>query len=166
MSDQLGSSHLQSLFDTALQDYKTKTGIVLDKHPFAEELQNCDSVESLTAVLNSQTEAFNQFRENDKILKPLKNTLSVLHKLSAAAKFIGLVRRGSDWAFNLPNSHPPAFLARNSNRNRPQYPALCMYLFLVLQMHSFVIYKRIRQPRASLTTTMHWESYSSQSGTS
>ena len=96
MSDQLGSSHLQSLFDTALQDYKTNTGIALDEHPFAEELQNCDSVEALTAVLNGQTEAFNQFRGKDKILKPLKNTLSVLHKLSAAAKFgqaIGLVRQ-------------------------------------------------------------------------
>ena len=93
MSDQLGSSHLQSLFDAALQDYKTKTGIALDKHPFAEELQNCDSVESLTAVLNSQTDTSNQFREKDRILKPLKDTLLVLHKLSAAAKFIGLVRR-------------------------------------------------------------------------
>jgi hypothetical protein len=93
MSNQLGSSHLQLLFDAALQDYKTKTGIALDKHPFAKELQNCDSVESVTAVLNSQTEAFNQCREKDKILKPLKNTLSALHKLSAAAKFIGLVRR-------------------------------------------------------------------------
>jgi hypothetical protein len=98
MSNQPGSSHLQSLFDAALQDYKSKTGIALDEHPFAEELQNCDSVEALTAVLNSQTKAFNQFRGKDKILKPLKNTLSVLHKLSAAAKSgqaIGLVRR---WA--------------------------------------------------------------------
>ena len=95
MTDQLGSSHLQSLFDAALQDYKTKTGIALDKHPFAEELQNCDSVESVTAVLNSQTEAFNEFRGKDKILKPLKNTLSALYKLSTAAKFgrdVGLVR--------------------------------------------------------------------------
>jgi fungal STAND N-terminal Goodbye domain len=96
MTDQLGSSHLQSLFDAALQDYKTKTGIALDKHPFAEELQNCDSVDSVTTVLNSQTEAFNEFRQKDKILKPLKNTLSALYKLSAAAKFgqdVGLVRR-------------------------------------------------------------------------
>lgn len=96
MSDQLGSSHLQSLFDAALKDYEAKTGIALDKHPFAEELQNCDSVESVTTVLNKQTETFNEFRGKDKILKPLKNTLSVLHKLSAAAelgKDVGLVRR-------------------------------------------------------------------------
>jgi hypothetical protein len=96
MSDQLGSSNLQSLFDSALQDYETKTGIALDKHPFAEELQNCDSVESVTAVFDSQIEAFKEFRGKDKILKPLKNTLSALHKLSAGARFgqdVGLVRR-------------------------------------------------------------------------
>ena len=98
MSDQSASSRLKSLFDAVLQDYQTKTGIALDKHPIAEELENCDSVETVTAVLNSQTEAFNEFRGNDKILKPLNNTLSVLHKLSAAAKFgqdVGLVRRWS-----------------------------------------------------------------------
>jgi len=96
MTDQLGSSHLQSLFDAALQDYKAKTGIALGEHPLAEELQNCDSIESVTAVLNSQTEAFNEFQGKDKILKPLKNTLSILNKISAAAKFgqdVGLVRR-------------------------------------------------------------------------
>jgi hypothetical protein len=86
MSDQSASSRLQDLFGAALNDYEKKTGIALDKHPLAEELQNCDSVESVTAVLSRQTQAFNEFREKDKILKPLKNTLSVLHKLSAAAK--------------------------------------------------------------------------------
>ena len=98
MSDRLEPSHLQLLFDAALQDYKTKTGIALDKHPIAEELENCDTVESVTAVLNSQIEAFNEFRGKDKILKPLKNSLSALHKLSAAAEFgqvVGLVRRRS-----------------------------------------------------------------------
>lgn len=96
MSDQPASSHLQDLFEAALNDYKKKTGIALDKHPLAKELQNCDSVESVTAVLSRQTQAFSEFREKDKILKPLKNTLSILYKLSAAAKFgqdVGLVRR-------------------------------------------------------------------------
>jgi len=95
MSDQSGLSRFQALFDAALQDYETKTGIALDKHPFAEELQSCDSAESVTAVLNNQTQAFNEFLGRDKVLKPLKNTLTILHKLSAAANFghdIGLVR--------------------------------------------------------------------------
>ena len=87
MSNQLASSRLQDLFEAALNDYEKKTGIALDKHPLAKELQNCDSVESVTAVLSRQTEAFSEFREKDKILKPLKNTLSVLHKLSASVEF-------------------------------------------------------------------------------
>jgi hypothetical protein len=95
MSDQSGSSHLQVLFEAALQDYEKQTGIALAKHPLAEQLQNCDSVESVTAVLREQTQAFSEFRGKDKILKPLKNVVSVLYKLSATAglgQAIGLVR--------------------------------------------------------------------------
>jgi hypothetical protein len=98
MSDQPGSGpsrfHWQLLFDAALQDYEKKTGIVLAKHPLAEQIQNCDSVESVFAVLNEQTHAFFEFRGRDKIIKPLKNAVSVLHKLSTIADLgrpIGLV---------------------------------------------------------------------------
>ena len=95
MTDRSGSSHLQVLFEAALKEYEKKTGIALDKHPLAEELQNCHSVDSIIAVLRGQTRAFSEFREKDKVFKPLKKTVSLLHKLSAAASFgqdIGLVR--------------------------------------------------------------------------
>ena len=87
MTDQSGSSHLQVLFEAALQDYQEKTGIALAEHPLAEKLESCDSVESVTAVIHEQTQAFSKFWENDKALKPLKSVLSVLHTLSAAADF-------------------------------------------------------------------------------
>jgi hypothetical protein len=95
MGDQSGSSHLWVLFEAALQDYEKQTGIALAKHPLAEQLQNCDTVESVAVVLRDQTQAFSEFRGSDKIMKPLKTVLSVLHKLSAAANIgqgIGLVR--------------------------------------------------------------------------
>ena len=95
MSDQPGPSRLRVLFEAALQDYEKQTGIVLANHPLAEHLQNCDSVESVTAVLREQTRAFSDFRGRDKIMKLLKNVVSVLHKLSATADLgeaIGLVR--------------------------------------------------------------------------
>jgi hypothetical protein len=82
------------LFDAALHDYQNQTGIALAEHPLAEKLQNCDSVDSITAVLCEQTQALRGFQENDKVLKPLKKAVSVLYKLSAAANFgqdIGLV---------------------------------------------------------------------------
>ena len=95
MTNQLGLSHPQVLFEAALQDYEKKTGVVLAKHPLAEKLQNCDSVESVIAVLCEQTQAFSEFQENDKVLKPLKKVVSVLFKLSAIGRFgydVGLVR--------------------------------------------------------------------------
>jgi hypothetical protein len=87
-----GSSRLQVLFEAALQDYQTQTGIALAEHPLADQLQSCDSVDSVAAVLCDQTQAFNEFRGKDKVLKPLKTVLSHLHKLSAVGKAIGLVR--------------------------------------------------------------------------
>ena len=95
MTNQLGSSHLQVLFEAALQNYEKKTGVVLAKHPLAEKLQNCDTVDSVTAVLREQTQAFSDFREKEKVMKPLKKVVSVLYKLSAIGSFehdVGLVR--------------------------------------------------------------------------
>ncbi len=59
------------------------------------ELENCDTVESVTAILREQTESFSGIRGKDKVLKPLKKVLSVLHKLSFTVNFgqdLGLVR--------------------------------------------------------------------------
>jgi hypothetical protein len=88
------SDHLKVLFEAALQDYETQTGIALAKHPLAERLQECQSVESITAVLHEQTQAFDEFRGKEKVMKLLKNAVSVLYKLSACAKLgkvIGVV---------------------------------------------------------------------------
>jgi hypothetical protein len=95
MSDHLASSHLKVLFEAALHDYETQTGIALAKHPLAERPQECHSVESITAVLLERTQAFNQFRGKEKVTKLLKNSVSVLYKLSACARLgevIGVVR--------------------------------------------------------------------------
>jgi hypothetical protein len=85
MSDQPGSSHLRVLFEAALEDYKQQTGIQLAEHPLAERLQDGNSVESVTAILREQAK---EFREKDKVLKPLKKVLTILHRLSSA---VGLV---------------------------------------------------------------------------
>ncbi len=96
MSDQsaLASSHLKLIFDAALKDYESQTGIALAEHPLAERLQECGSIDSITAVLHEQTQAFNEFRGKEKVIKLLKNAVSVLYKLSVCAKLgevIGVV---------------------------------------------------------------------------
>jgi hypothetical protein len=88
MSGQSGPSHFQELFEAAFRDYEKQTGKSLANHPLAEKLQSCDSVESVTAVLREQTESSSEIQGKDKILKPLKNVLSVLHKLSSASDLV------------------------------------------------------------------------------
>jgi hypothetical protein len=94
MNDQSGSSHLRVLFEASLEDYRRQTGIELAEHPLAERLQDCNSVKSVTAILREQAQDFKEFREKDKVLKPLKKVLTVLHGLSSVANFaqdVGLV---------------------------------------------------------------------------
>ena len=94
MSDQLGSSQLRVLFEVALEDYKQQTGIELAQHPLAARLQDGNTVESVTAILHEQAQDFKEFREKDKVLKPLKKVLTVLKILSSAVgSDIGLVVR-------------------------------------------------------------------------
>ena len=100
MSEHSGPSQFQALFEAAFRDYEKQTGKALTNHPIAEKLQGCDSVESISTVLREQTE---EIQGKDKVLKPLKNVLSVLHKLSSvsAATFghLGLVRQRAPIGF-------------------------------------------------------------------
>ena len=81
MTDQSGPSHFQEIFEAAFRDFEKQTGKALANHPLAEKLQGCDSVESVTAVLREQTETPSESRGKNKVLKPLKNVLSVLNRL-------------------------------------------------------------------------------------
>jgi hypothetical protein len=94
MSDQSGSLLFQALFESALQDYENQTGIPLASHPLAEQLQNCQSVDFVTTLLQEETQAFRKFRGRDKIIKSLKNVVSALSSVSAAASLgqaVGMV---------------------------------------------------------------------------
>ena len=85
MSNQSGPSRFETLFESALRDYEEQTGIPLAKHPLAEQFQKCQSVDSVTALLQGTARAFRKFRGGDKIMKTLKSVVSVLHRVSAVA---------------------------------------------------------------------------------
>ena len=87
MSDQSGSSPFQAVFESALQDYEKQTGISLANHPLAGQLQNCQSVESVTTLLQEEAQSFSKFRESDKIFKSLKGVVSALSGVSAITAF-------------------------------------------------------------------------------
>jgi len=93
MGDQSGSSRLQALFELALRDYESTTNITLAKHPLAEKLGNCHSVETIVALLQDQAK---EFRGSDRIMRSIGSTVSVLDQLSTTSSLsgaIGLVRQ-------------------------------------------------------------------------
>jgi hypothetical protein len=85
MNHQPGSSHFQQLFDVALQHYENTTDIVLIKHPLAEQLQKCHSVESTTSLLHEKARELGDFRGSDRILTSIRSTVSILSTISANA---------------------------------------------------------------------------------
>ena len=102
-----GPSHFQVLFEAAFQEYERQTRESLCNHPLANDLQSCSSVESVVDALRKQMKAFSEIRGKDKILKPLKNVLSVLHKLSSASgvnfgQHLNLVRPYAPIGFQCP----------------------------------------------------------------
>jgi hypothetical protein len=95
MSQPSSSSSFQELFNAALQDYENQTGYKLLDHPFAKQLEACDSVDSITAILQEQAQIFREFRgDNGKVMKSLKCSVDVLYMLSISTVLgegIGLV---------------------------------------------------------------------------
>jgi len=87
MSYQSGSEspRLRGLFESALQNYEMKTKISFAEHPLSKKLQNCHSDESITVVLQNEAEAFSKFRGSDRIMESIRNTVSLLYKVSATA---------------------------------------------------------------------------------
>jgi hypothetical protein len=86
MSDPSGftlQSFLEASFEAALHDYEAQTGMRLIEHPLARQLESCNSVESITAVLQEQARDLTEFRrDEDKVMKPLKRVVHVLHVFS------------------------------------------------------------------------------------
>jgi hypothetical protein len=92
--DDSSRSRLQVIFEAALEAYEKQTGMKLIDHPLARQLENCNSVQSITAILEKQARAFSRFRGDDgKVMKSLKSAVHVLYGLSTTilGEGIGLV---------------------------------------------------------------------------
>ena len=87
----------RKLLDAALQDYKDKTGNSLADHPIAKQLETCESVNSITSILEEQAQNFREFRDNDgNLMKAINSSVDVLCASSisfALNEAIGLVVR-------------------------------------------------------------------------
>jgi hypothetical protein len=86
------SSSFHSIFNAALQDYKNQTGTKIDDHPIAKQLEMCNSVDSITSVLQDYALRFREFRGGDgKIMKSVKSVVGILYVLFTSAAGIDLV---------------------------------------------------------------------------
>jgi hypothetical protein len=79
------SSSLQSLFNAALQQYADQTGTKIDSDPIVQQLEACDSLDSISSVLQEHAQRFAKSRRDDgRIMKCLKPTIHVLYMLSTS----------------------------------------------------------------------------------
>jgi hypothetical protein len=155
ISEQPRVSHFQVLFESALQDYERQTGITLANHPLAEQLQTCQSAESVTAFLQEQARTLSGSRESDKIMGSLKNVVSVLLKISATAAL------GQDFGTVCPR--PPVGCSTDLNACSivvptcgcdtywPWYTTHCMGLISFYD-RILLTFRCLRRSRASLPT--------------
>ena len=90
------TSSFEDLFNAALRDYQNQTRTSLVDHPFAKQLESCDSVDSITAILQDQAQIFHEFRGDDgKLMKSVKYSVNILYTLSITTAGIGLVHSNS-----------------------------------------------------------------------
>ncbi|KAH9953473.1 hypothetical protein BC827DRAFT_1273446 [Russula dissimulans] len=74
---------LRSLFETALNEFESRTGINLVQHQVFNRLVACESIESVIDILQEQSKPLCSSLENDNtLMKGIKRTVHVLHFLS------------------------------------------------------------------------------------
>ena len=92
-SSNLHATNFATIFESALNLYKDRTGQDLRNHPFAISLENNNSPVVILAIFQRQAQAFDKFRSrNDKLMESLTPIVNILFALSATlGEGIGLV---------------------------------------------------------------------------
>ena len=79
------TDNFTAIFNVAINKYWRLTGKHLDTHPFAAQLDPCQSPEAISNVLRTQAQAFRRFREGEeRLMKWLDPTIHILCTLSDA----------------------------------------------------------------------------------
>jgi hypothetical protein len=91
----LSNDNCAAIFRVALNEYETVTGKPLRTHPFATQLETCDSPQAVASVLRVQVQASNKSRKIDeRLMAYLDPTIHILFTFSATlGEGIGLVSR-------------------------------------------------------------------------
>ena len=134
MNQLSSSSPFEALFAAALQDYENRTGISLVNHPLFKQLEECDSLDSIIAILQEQAKGFRDFRgDNGKLMKSIKCSVDVLYILSISTVLgegVGVVGPKHSSVFLVLDRYSPAIPACESHIRWHCHPTRCMSLFL------------------------------------
>ena len=86
-------SHLKSILDAALSEYKSKTGNDLKNNSLAKEIQGCESTEAVLDLIQREARAFDKFRDGGKrLMKWIGPSVNVLYTISTTlGQGIGMV---------------------------------------------------------------------------
>ena len=106
------SSNFQLIINSALKAYEKRTKKDLLAHPLAAQLQSCESLSAILAILQQQVEGSDQTQSDDRWTKWLDPTVNVLFAFSATVGAgVGLV---SPRTRNYLRSAPSHLLGRYS----------------------------------------------------
>jgi hypothetical protein len=85
-----------SILDVALNEYRKNTGQDLRSHPLAIELQSCNSVDGILALLQRQAGTLQQLKDgNRRLMKWVCSSVNILYSITATlGDGAGLVRLG------------------------------------------------------------------------
>jgi len=77
------SSSFQPILDATLVNYRKQTKVDLTKHPSAEKLQNCSSLDDVLQLLLEKETAFNVYRDkHHKLIDSLRPIVRIVHAFS------------------------------------------------------------------------------------
>jgi len=100
------NDNFTAIFNVATAEYQRVTKKRLDTHPFAAQLDTCDSPEAVSNIFRTQAQAFSIFREGDERLMawldPIVHTLFIFS--GTLGEGIGLVSRLVDWLLSYPDT--------------------------------------------------------------
>ena len=73
-----------SILDDALNKYQKNTGQDLRSHPLAIELQSCDSVDGILAILQRQANTLEQLKDRNRgLMKWVCSSVNILYSISS-----------------------------------------------------------------------------------
>jgi hypothetical protein len=140
------TDNFTAIFQAALHEYHTVTGKSLDTHPFATQLDDCNSPEAFSNVLRTQAQAFSKSRKGDeKLMAWLDPTINILYTFSGTlGEGIGLVSHLIRLVLSFSNIWPSGILACKNDLHRHRCSSCSKFLPCV-PCHIYAIFNLYRQ---------------------